>query len=120
MERPSFLQRETRGARDTWRRSLDGPSPSGGPLEPVVHWTVDKIKGRKHVLRNLGRATAYGVELRSDNAARFDGPDTRDIQTGEAVEFLAIGSMQTGTPELIVSWQDKPDGERKEWRRPVP
>jgi hypothetical protein len=97
-----------------------GLPPSGGPPKPVVHWTVDKVKGRLHMLRNLGRATAYGVTLRSDNAVRFDGPDSRDLKMGEAVEFLAIGSMQTGTPELVVTWRDSPDGELQEWRRPVP
>jgi hypothetical protein len=99
----------------------EGLPPSGGPPEPLVHWTVDRIKGRQHMLRNLGHATAHAVELRSENAARFDGPKgSRDLQMGEAVEFLAIGSMQTGTPELVVSWQDTPDGERREWRRPLP
>lgn len=98
-----------------------GLPPSGGSPEPVVHWTVDRIKGRQHLLRNLGRETAYAVELRCENAARFDGPEgSRDLQMGEAVEFLAIGSMQTGTPELVVSWQEAPDGERSEWRRPLP
>ena len=39
---------------------------------------------------------------------------------GEAVEFLAFGSWQTGTPELLVQWRDTPDGEIREWRRPLP
>jgi hypothetical protein len=99
-----------------------GPPPgAGGPPEPVVHWTVDRIEGRQHVLTNLGRATAYAVELTSENATRFDGPaEPGDVQMGEAVPFLAIGSLQTGTPELVVSWQDAPGGERREWRRPLP
>lgn len=98
-----------------------GLPPGDGPPEPLVHWTVDRVQGRRHILRNLGRATAYDVELSSENAVRFDGPvDTRNFQMGEAVEFLAIGSMQTGTPELIVSWRDSPNGERREWRRPLP
>ncbi len=87
----------------------------------MVHWTVDKTSGRRHILKNLGRATAYNVELHSDNAVRFDGPETpKTIRMGEAVEFLAIGSMQTGTPELVVSWRTTPDGKRQEWRRPLP
>lgn len=98
-----------------------GLPPDGGPPESVVHWTVDRLQGRRHMLKNLGGATAYDVELRGDNAIRFDGPiDPRTIQGGGAVEFLAIGSMQTGTPELVVSWRDAPDGERREWRRPLP
>ncbi|MDZ5662347.1 hypothetical protein SFC79_11280 [Nocardioides sp. S-58] len=39
---------------------------------------------------------------------------------GESVEFLAIGSMQTGTPELVVRWRDTPDGDVREWRGPLP
>jgi hypothetical protein len=98
-----------------------GLPPTSGPPEPMVHWTVNRLKGRQHMLKNLGRATAYDVELGSDNAARFDRPaEPRNLQMGEAVEFLAIGSMQTGTPELAVSWRESPDGELKEWRRPLP
>lgn len=98
-----------------------GLPPGGGPSGPVVHWTVDRVQGRRHMLKNLGRGTAYDVELSGDNTVRFDGPTKpRNIQMGEAIEFLAIGSMQTGTPELVVSWRDTPDGERREWRRPLP
>ena len=78
-------------------------------------------KAAATLLKNLGRATAFDVELSGENTVRFDGPiDPRTIQMGEAVEFLAIGSMQTGTPELVVSWRDTRDGERREWRRPLP
>lgn len=98
-----------------------GPAPHSDAPEPVVHWTVDRIKGGQHLLRNLGRATAYDVEFRGDNTVRFDAPSqARNLRMGEAVEFLAIGSMQTGTPELTVSWRDTPNGDRKEWRRPLP
>lgn len=106
-----------------WHRRGGGPwagPPPQGPSEPVVHWTVDKVKGRQHILRNLGRATAYAVQLSADNAVRFNGPDERDLESSESVEFFAVGSMQTGTPELIVTWSDSPDGERREWRRPLP
>ncbi len=72
------------------------------------------------MLKNVGPVTAHDVELRSENAARFDGPEPRDLHMGEAVEFLAIGSMQTGTPELVVTWSDTPGGERHEWPCPVP
>lgn len=113
--RPSSGGFEVRG-QGPWA----GPGPSGGPSDSVVHWTVDKVKGRLHMLRNLGRATAYDVTLRSDNAVRFDGPETRNLKMSEAVEFLAIGSMQTGTPELSVTWRESPDGELHEWRRPLP
>jgi hypothetical protein len=98
-----------------------GLPPSAGPSEPAVHWTVDRVKGRRHMLKNLGGATAYDVELSSENAVRFDGPpEVQNLQMGEGVEFLAVGSMQTGTPELIVSWRSSPEGERREWRRPLP
>lgn len=108
---------EIRGGSGPWA----GIPPGGGPPEPVVHWTVDRLQGRRHMLKNLGRATAYDVELSGDNAIRFDGPiDPQTIQMGEAIEFLAIGSMQTGTPELVVSWRGTPDGQRREWRRPLP
>ncbi|CUR59656.1 hypothetical protein NOCA1190020 [metagenome] len=85
-----------------------------------MHWTVDRIKGRQHQLKNLGRAKAYDVTLTSENAVRLTAPPVQDIDMGEAVEFLAVGSMQTGTPELIVQWRDSPDGEIRKWRRPLP
>lgn len=95
--------------------------PPSGPGEQVVHWAVSKVKGRQHTLTNLGQATAYGVVLTSENAARFDGPtEPRDIAMGESVTFLAIGSMQTGTPELLVTWADDAGAERRRWRRPLP
>lgn len=127
----SLSRQEQRDRRQWTGRPSGGPSgevrggPWAGPMaegnpEPVVHWTVDKVEGRQHTLENLGRSTAYSVELRCENAVRFDGPEVRDIQMGESVEFLAIGSMQSGTPELVVSWMDSPNGERREWRRPLP
>lgn len=129
-----FMSREEKRDQRQWSRFGQDPGElirgsSGGPwmgLPPsapqagVVYWTVDKENGRRHQLTNIGQATAYAVELRCENAVRFDGPDVRDLQPGEAIEFLAIGSWQTGTPELIVSWSDEPDGERREWRRPLP
>lgn len=134
-----FLSRQEKRDQRQWSSRDDMPSvgdrargggpwmgppsgqPAGGRPEPVVHWTVDKIRGRIHHLKNLGQATAYDVQLRSNNAVRFDGPEEpRDMDVGEVVEFFAAGSWQTGTPELIVNWRDEPDGERREWRRPVP
>ncbi|WP_158647943.1 hypothetical protein [Nocardioides houyundeii] len=98
----------------------NGPMPVAAPSEPAVHWTVDRLKGRLHMLRNLGRATAYDVTLTSENAVRFDSPEPQSIAMGEAVEFRAIGSMQTGTPELTVRWRETPDGAWREWKRPLP
>lgn len=98
-----------------------GPGPmTVGPSEPVVHWTVDKINGGLHTLTNLGQATAYGVTLSCDNAIRFDAPEPRPIEMGENVEFRAFGSWQTGTPEMVVTWRDTPDGELRTWRRLLP
>ncbi len=86
-----------------------------------MHWTVDRLQGRRHRLRNLGRAPAYDVKLSIEDAVRFDGPDNPGtIQMGETIEFLAIGSMQAGPLKLIVSWRDTLDGEHREWRRPLP
>jgi hypothetical protein len=131
-----FMSRQEKREQRQWSRPASGgpeaelrgegawagsPSDGVGPTEPVVHWTVDRVEGRRHLLTNLGPATAFAVELTGENAVRFDGPtEPRDMQMGESVEFLAIGSMQTGTPELVVSWQDAPAGNRMEWRRPLP
>lgn len=74
---------------------------------------------RPLTLSTVQFTTAYAVQLSADNAIRFNGPE-RDLEPSESVEFFAVGSMQTGTPELIVTCSDSPDGERKEWRRPLP
>ena len=124
----SLSQAEKRDQRQWGSRTPrgdDGPwagLPSAGPSEPVVHWTVDKIRGGRHTLTNLGRATAYNVVLSSENAIRFDAPKPRDIKMGEAVEFVAFGSWQTGTPELVVTWSNtrEGDGERMDWTRILP
>lgn len=98
-----------------------GPSAGGEVPAPLVHWTVDRVKGGRHLLTNLGRSPAHDVKLRSDNAVRFDAPlEARTVKAGEAVEFFVVGSLQTGTPELVVSWRDTPDSESSEWRRPLP
>lgn len=126
-ERRDQRQWSGRGGDGPDRLTVRGGGPWAGPSAgveapvPLVHWTVDRVKGGKHLLTNLGRAPAYDVKLRSDNAVRFDGPPkARTVKVGEAVDFFVVGSMQTGTPELVVSWRDAPDGESSEWRRPLP
>ena len=99
----------------------NGPMPVDAPREPVVHWTVDRIKGRQHLLKNLGQTPAYDVTLTAENTVRFDAPAPQIVrEMGGALEFLAIGSLQTGTPQLIVRWRETPEGEYREWRRPLP
>lgn len=99
----------------------NGPLPGAEASEPAVHWTVDRIKGRKHLLKNLGRTPAYDATLTAENAVRFDAPEPQTVhEMGGALEFLAIGSLQTGTPILVVRWRDTPNGEYREWRRPLP
>lgn len=114
---------ERRSGRPMGFETRGGPwagMPPAGPAQPVVHWTVDKVKGGLHTLTNLGQATAYDVTLSSENAIRFDAPEPRTVEMGEAVEFRAFGSWQTGTPELVVTWRDTPNGEVRSWTRPLP
>jgi hypothetical protein len=112
---PRGMGFETRGG-GPWA----GP-PVAGPPDPVVHWTVDKVKGGLHTLTNLGRATAYDVTLSCENAVRFDGPDEpQTVEMGQSVQFCAFGSWQTGISELVVTWRDAPDGEVQRWTRLLP
>lgn len=112
---PSGMGYETRGGAP-WA----GP-PIAAPPEPVVHWTVDKVKGGLHTLTNLGPATAYDVTLSCENAVRFDGPDEPQVvEMGQAIQFRAFGSWQTGISELTVTWRDTPDGDLKRWTRLLP
>lgn len=95
-----------------------GGSLPGPPTQ--VHWTVDRIKGKRFSLRNLGTGTARNVRLLAENTVRFDGPEgplTIEGHSGDT-SFLAIGSWQTGTPELVVTWTD--DQGDHEWRRVLP
>jgi hypothetical protein len=86
-----------------------------------VHWTVDRVPGRKnsYTLQNLGSGTARDVTITSDNAVRLDaGREPQDIDGfGGETSFMAIGSWQTGIPEIIVRWTDD-EGEH-EWHRIV-
>jgi hypothetical protein len=86
-----------------------------------VHWTLDRVPGRKHTytLENLGARTARGVTITSDNAVRLDGDiGPQDIEArGGQMTFLAIGSWQNGIPEIVVRWND--DQGEHQWRRIV-
>lgn len=85
-----------------------------------VHWTVEREKGQRYTLVNLG-GTARNVRLRSENALSLEGPQepVDTMSTHDSISFVAFGSWQTGTPALIVTWQDE-DGTPREWRRVLP
>lgn len=85
-------------------------------------WSMTHIKGMVFEIENTGSGDAYDVDLASENAIRFDARTEvpSPWSPGQAVQFLAAGSMQTGTPVIALSWRDAPNGERNEWTRPVP
>lgn len=127
-----WLSRQEKRDQRQWTRAADvpmarpgqpyaGPIPSGygRPIPPPrVHWTVDRIHGKRYSLTNLGRGTARDVTVKAENTVRFDGPvGGIDIERGSSVSFMAIGSWQTGTPEIVVTWTD--DEGAHEWRRVV-
>lgn len=115
-----FLSRQERAedGADVPRASVSA-EPSDVSSERV-RWTVDRHKDSQYTLTIL-RGTARNVRLRADNAVRFDGPDgpIDEMTEGGTTTFVVTGSWQTGTPELVVSWNNK-DGIEQEWRRVIP
>lgn len=85
-----------------------------------ARWEVLHIKGGLFELRNAGDVRAHDVQVTVENAVRFDSPRA-DAQwpAGSGHEFLAIGSAQTGHPDITVTWRDDL-GERHSWTRPLP
>jgi hypothetical protein len=71
-----------------------------GPNEAVVHWTVDRIKGRQHMLKNLGRSEAYDVILTAENVVRCDAPERQYVREmgGTLALPLASAPCRPGRP----------------------
>lgn len=89
---------------------------------PAAAWEVSHIKGSKYELTNAGNGPAYEVEVAAPKAVRFDGPSmVAEWKPGESRPLLAIGSWQTGIPELHVAWRSTPVAtEEQRWTRLLP
>lgn len=108
-------------------RLVTASASSGGAHTPSVsvgvRWTVHRADKHKFQLLNIGDAIAHNVSLTSSNAVRLDVPGNPildEVAPGQDVSFMAIGSWQSGPPEIDVEWFDEPGGEPKTWRRIVP
>ena len=92
----------------------------GGQSAANVRWDLIRVHGSVFELRNIGSAQAHAVAVTSENALRFDPPDSNaEWHAGSGHQFLAVGSFQTGRPVIAVTWQDD-GGERHGWTRPLP
>lgn len=117
-----FLSRQERAAADEEgpRAAASGEAGDAAKQSDPVRWTVDRRDDRSYILTIL-RGNAHNVRLRAANAVRFDGPDgpIGRMTPGDTQSFLAVGSWETGVPQLVVTWEDA-DGTQREWRRVVP
>lgn len=117
-----FLSRQERAAADDEGSRTAASAEVGDAAErsDPVRWTVDRRDDRSYLLTLL-RGSAHNVRLRAENAVRFDGPDglSGRMTPGDTQSFSAVGSWETGVPQLVVTWEDA-DGTQREWRRVVP
>lgn len=90
-------------------------------LNRPVSWVLRHQRASVYELTNEGSGWAYDVTVSAENAIRLDGQThvpQWGPQTGEA--YIVAGSMQTGTPTIIVSWRDAPHADVQKWQRPLP
>lgn len=81
-----------------------------------VDWRVEPIRDRLSRLVQVGERNAYDVEIRCDDAARFDieSDVPQPMHKGESVQYFLVPASRA--PMLVVTWSDVPSGERGEWR----
>lgn len=94
-----------------------------GQRDSAVGWQVSSADGDGYVLTNVGSAPAYDVHLTASPAVRFTPPRRPAGDRwgpGESAEFAAVGSWQTGTPTLVVTWRAREGGEQYRWERVIP
>jgi len=89
---------------------------------PEAAWEIRYRRGDSYDLQNIGKASAYEVDVVSDNAVAFRGPDqVAEWKAGASEKLLAVGSQQTGTPRIMVRWRSTAiDPKLQEWSSPVP
>lgn len=89
---------------------------------PRPSWEVRPVKGATFELINAGTGSAYEVEVDAEHAVRFDGPGSvAHWAPGVGRQILAIGSLQTGIPQVRVRWRNTPvDPVLQEWTRLLP
>lgn len=87
-------------------------------------WELERVGEHRHRLRHrYGSETAYGVRVRGDYLLHADEATADQLGRGEAVDFMAARTGGDDRDETIMVhwyWSPERDGERQEWRQPLP
>lgn len=90
-------------------------------VTPGVVWTLEHHEGDTVLLTNVGRATAYDVQVEANESVFLQHlPTGTVLAPGDAEKFFAGRSLATADDTVRVSWSAAPGGERSTWRRPLP
>lgn len=89
---------------------------------PTTSCEVRHVKGATFEFLNAGNGSAYEVDVSGENTERFDGPSgVAEWPAGSSHRVFAVGSLQTGMPQLRVTWRNTTvDPPVHEWTRPLP
>lgn len=90
------------------------------PAPPKVTWAMTFDRGSLYRLTNTGDAVAHDVRLTADETLALRVmTESREIQPGGALIFMAALTMGTRDLTITVTWSDD-DGLEHDWRYPLP
>lgn len=88
-----------------------------------VRWSLEHFQGATYILKNIGNATAFDVQITADPTLMTAGelPVRRDFRPDDVETFMAAASLGTRDKTITVGWSNTADGtERDVWRYPLP
>lgn len=95
-------------------------TPGAGPVQRRVTWRMAHHGGDRYIVENTGDKRALNVKLSADESLMFEPDDSRDLEPGEAMTFLAVLTFGTRDSTVTVEWTDEDTGLIKSWRYPLP
>lgn len=113
-------ERHTTGALRS-QAIASGAAPSASASAPP--WLVERTGAGRYQLTNAGPATVYDVHVAAvSGVVRLDPPlpEGDSWVAGTSRPFDVVASWQTGTPQIVVTWRDAPDGAQRRWERVIP
>lgn len=88
-----------------------------------VRWSLEHFNGDTYMLRNIGNATAFNVQVLADPTLMTGGelPTGQDLRPDDSVTFMALASMGTRDKTITVKWSTGPEAAEEDvWRYPLP
>ena len=90
-------------------------------LPERVRWRLTNFNGDTYMLKNVGTAIAYDVELSADETLLQPGewPTEGQMRPDDSLTFMAAVTFGTRDTTITVKWTTA-DGEPDVWRYPLP